>query len=77
MSFVKPDEVACQAVNSDGEARRGFGSSFGHILKFGLELKNMVWHIFGRKRSDPRKEAEGARARSCRGFNLIYSRTRA
>jgi hypothetical protein len=39
MSFVKPDEVARQAVNSDGEARRGFGSSFGNILKFGLELK--------------------------------------
>ena len=46
MSFVKPDEVACQAVNSGGEARRGFGSRFGNILKFGLELQNMLCHIF-------------------------------
>src|SRR5258707_10698610 len=29
-----------------GEARRGFGSSCGNILKFGFELKNMVCHIF-------------------------------
>ena len=30
----------------DGEARRGFGSSFGNILKFAFELRNMVSHIF-------------------------------
>src|ERR1700693_1498115 len=55
----------------DGEARRGFGSSFGNILKFGFELKNMVCHIFwpkAKRSKDPRKEAVGARARSGRGF---------
>src|ERR1700732_631255 len=30
----------------DGEAPRGFGSSFGNILKFAFGLKNMVCHIF-------------------------------
>ena len=43
------------------------GGSFGNILKFGFELKNMVCHIFwpkGAKQSDPRKEAAGARARN-------------
>ena len=48
----------------DGEARRGFGSSFGNILKFDFALKNMACHIFWpkAKQSDPRKEAAGARA---------------
>src|ERR1700730_6424016 len=52
----------------DGEARRGFGSSFGNILKFGFGLKNMVCHIFWlkakRSKAAPRKEAAGARARN-------------
>jgi hypothetical protein len=45
-----------------------FGSSFGNILKFAVELKNMVCHILWPKaetnQSDPRKEAAGARARN-------------
>src|SRR5260370_39972464 len=35
----------CQLFG-EGEAPRGFGSSFGNILKVGFELKNMVCHIF-------------------------------
>jgi hypothetical protein len=62
---VKPDEVACQAVTSDGEARRGFGSSFGNILKFGLELKNMVCHIFWPKAKRPTE-----RGRRCKSAHL-------
>src|SRR5271166_3259265 len=59
------DRGSCQ-LSGDGEARRGFGSSFGNILKFGFELKNMVCHIFWpkAKQSGPRKEAVGARARN-------------
>src|SRR5580704_19558078 len=44
----------------DREARRGFGSSFGNILKFGFELKNMVCHIFWPK-AKRSKAAHGKR----------------
>src|ERR1700730_6040983 len=44
----------------DGEARRGFGSSFGNILKFGFGLKNMVCHIFWPK-AKRSKAAHGKR----------------
>jgi hypothetical protein len=53
-SFVKPDEGsgACQ-LSGDGDVRRGFGSRFGNILKFGFEPKNMVCHIFWPKAKRP------------------------
>ena len=43
--LLNPEPVAGELFR-DGEARRGFGSSFGNILKFAFELKNMVCHIF-------------------------------
>src|ERR1700730_14972263 len=58
----------------DGEARRGFGSSFGNILKFAFELKNMVCHIFWSKakQSKAKRPTErGRRSKSAergRGF---------
>src|SRR5208283_4302652 len=56
----------------DREARRGFGSSFGNILKFAFELKNMCAIFFGRKRSEAKRPTErGRRSKSAergRGF---------
>src|SRR5271166_5676399 len=56
----------------DGEARRGFGSSFGNILKFAFELKNMVCHIFWPKAKRSKRPTErGRRSKSAergRGF---------
>src|SRR5260370_34378388 len=49
----------CQLFG-EGEAPRGFGSSFGNILKFGFELKNMVCHIFWPK-AKRSKAAHGKR----------------
>src|SRR5271166_2567597 len=53
------DRGVCQ-LSGDGEARRGFGSSFENILKFGFELKNMVCHIFWPK-AKRSKAAHGKR----------------
>ena len=51
----------------NGEAPRGFGSSFGNILKFAFELKNMVCHIFWpkarRSKAGPTERVRRARAR--------------
>src|SRR5271165_6538162 len=46
----------------DREARRGFGSSFGNILKFAFELKNMCAIFFGRKRSEAKRPTERGRS---------------
>jgi hypothetical protein len=65
-------DSGCVAVEDDrdaveGEARlcitgrRRFGSSFGNILKFAFELKNMVCRIFGRNRRLEPPSAESAR----------------
>src|SRR5271165_4924499 len=63
------DRGVCQ-LSGDGEAPRGFGSSFGNILKFGFELYGVPYFLAESeaKQSGPRKEAVGARARSGRGF---------
>src|SRR5258707_15794971 len=56
----------------DGEAPRGFGNSFGNILKFGFELKNMVCHIFGRKRSEAKRPTErGRRSKSAQRSRIL------
>src|ERR1700719_2221677 len=63
MDFLPTSKVRCSTPDKrgrtiagelfrDGEAPRGFGSSFGNILKLTFELKNMVCHVFGRKRSE-------------------------
>src|SRR5271166_2588844 len=52
----------------DREARRGFGSSFGSILKFGFRTEKYGVPYFLTESEaiacDPRKEAVGARARN-------------
>jgi hypothetical protein len=51
----------------DGEAPRGFGSSFGNILKFAFELKDMVCHILAESGAThgkrPQEQERGTRSR--------------